>query len=200
MTLRIHNLSKSYDHIPVFQNVSLELEEGGVYCLMAPSGAGKTTLLRILMGLEAPDAGRVEGLDGRLISAVFQDDRLCPHLNAAGNIRLVDPVCSDAELRQELLALLPSDSLSKPVSSFSGGMRRRVSLLRAMQSRGEILLFDEPFNGLDEQIRQDAIHYVQKRRNGRTLLFTTHHMEEARALNASLFIWNEEALSWHQGI
>ena len=61
MTLRIHNLSKSYDHIPVFQNVSLELEEGGVYCLMAPSGAGKTTLLRILMGLEAPDAGRKTG-------------------------------------------------------------------------------------------------------------------------------------------
>ncbi len=62
MPLRIHNLSKSYDHIPVFQNVCLELEEGGVYCLMAPSGAGKTTLLRILMGLEAPDAGSVEGL------------------------------------------------------------------------------------------------------------------------------------------
>lgn len=200
MTLRIHNLSKSYDHIPVFQNVSLELEEGGVYCLMAPSGAGKTTLLRILMGLEAPDAGRVEGLDGRPISAVFQEDRLCLHLNAAGNIRLVDPVCSDAELRQELLALLPADSLSKPVSSFSGGMRRRVSLLRAMLSWGEVLLFDEPFNGLDEQIRQKAIQYVQKRRNHRTLLFTTHHMEEAKALNASLFIWDEEALSWHQGI
>ena len=58
MSLHIHNLSKSYDHIPIFQNVSLELEEGSVYCLMAPSGAGKTTLLRILMGLEAPDAGR----------------------------------------------------------------------------------------------------------------------------------------------
>ncbi len=182
MPLHIRHLSKSYHRIPVFQNVSLTLEDGGVYCLMAPSGCGKTTLLRILMGLEAPDAGSVEGLKNRQISAVFQEDRLCPHLNAAGNIRLVNPACSDAELTQELLTLLPADSLTRPVSSFSGGMRRRVSLLRAMLAKGEILLFDEPFNGLDEQNRQDAINYVQKKRNNRTLLFTTHHMEEARAL------------------
>ncbi len=197
MPLHIRHLSKSYHRIPVFQNVSLTLEDGGVYCLMAPSGCGKTTLLRILMGLEAPDAGSVEGLKNRQISAVFQEDRLCPHLNAAGNIRLVNPACSDAELTQELLTLLPADSLTRPVSSFSGGMRRRVSLLRAMLAKGEILLFDEPFNGLDEQNRQDAINYVQKKRNNRTLLFTTHHMEEARALKASCFGWDKYALSWH---
>lgn len=196
MPLHIHNLSKSYGSTPVFRNVNLTLEDGGVYCLMAPSGSGKTTLLRILMGLETPDAGTIEGLGARQISAVFQEDRLCPHLNAAGNIRLVNPACSDTKLHQELLTLLPADSLSKPVSAFSGGMRRRVSLLRAMLSRGELLLFDEPFNGLDEQNRQDAIHYVQKRRNGRTLLFTTHHMEEAQALGASCFVWDGNALAW----
>lgn len=197
MPLRIHNLSKSYDHTPVFWNVSLELKEGGIYCLMAPSGAGKTTLLRILMGLETPDTGTVDGLHLRRISAVFQEDRLCPSLNAAENIRLVDPFCSGPELQEELLALLPADSLTKPVSAFSGGMRRRVSLLRAMLSRGELLLFDEPFNGLDEQSRQSAIDYVRKRRNGRTLLFTTHHIEEAHALAAHLFTWDDAALTWH---
>ena len=196
--MEIHDLTKSFQDLRVLEGINLTLEEGKTYCLMAPSGGGKTTLMRILMGLEAPDGGSVEGLDGRPISAVFQEDRLCPHLNAAGNIRLVGSVCSDAELQEDLLALLPADSLLKPVSSFSGGMRRRVSLLRAMQSQGEILLFDEPFNGLDEQIRQDAVHYVQRRRNNRTLLFTTHHMEEARALKASLFVWDGEALSWHK--
>lgn len=200
MAIRVDHLSKSYDRLPVFRNVSLELAEGGVYCLTAPSGAGKTTLLRILMGLEMPDAGTVDGLSNRQIAAVFQEDRLCPHLDAAGNIRLVNPLCSDAELRQELLTLLPAESLAKPAASFSGGMRRRVSLLRAMQSRGEILLFDEPFNGLDEQIRQEAICYVQKRRNNRTLLFTTHHMEEARTLKASCFVWDKDALTWRGGI
>ncbi len=195
--LYIRNLGKSYRQNPVFQHVSMELKDDHVYCLTAPSGAGKTTFLRILMGLELPDEGAIDGLHTCRAAPVFQEDRLCPHLNAAQNISLVNPVCSGPKLRQELLALLPADSLDKPVSSFSGGMRRRVSLLRALLSPGTLLLFDEPFNGLDEQSRQDAINYVRKRRNGRTLLFTTHHIDEARALNASCFTWDVNKLTWH---
>ena len=142
MALAIHDLGKSYGGVPVFRHVELLLEEGGVYCLRAPSGAGKTTLLRILMGLERPDEGWVEGLKGRRVSAVFQEDRLCPALNAAENIRLADPGCSREALHRELLELLWEDSLAKPISTFSGGMRRRVSLLRALLSPGELLLFD----------------------------------------------------------
>lgn len=196
MTLYIHDLCKSYHGTPVFCHVNLTLEEGGVYCLMAPSGAGKTTLLRILMGLETPDAGTIKGLQNRTVAAVFQEDRLCLSLSAAENIRLIQPACSLSELDQELLSLLPADSLSRPVSSFSGGMCRRVSLLRAMLSKGELLLFDEPFNGLDEHSRAAAVSYVQKKRNGRTLLFTTHHAEEARALSARCFTWDDKALTW----
>lgn len=196
MSLRIRNLNKSYGHIPVFQNVSLDLEEGGVYCLMAPSGAGKTTLLRIMMGLETADSGTLDGFDHLQTAAVFQDDRLCPHLSAAGNIRLTAPDCPMDRLHQELLALLPEDSLSKPVSEFSHGMCRRVSLLRALLSSGSLLLFDEPFNGLDEQSRQTAINYVKRKRNGRTLLLTTHHPEEAMELAARPFLWDSEARTW----
>lgn len=196
MALAIHDLGKSYGGVPVFRHVELLLEEGGVYCLRAPSGAGKTTLLRILMGLERPDEGWVEGLKGRRVSAVFQEDRLCPALNAAGNIRLADPGCSREALRRELLELLQEGSLAKPISTFSGGMRRRVSLLRALLSPGELLLFDEPFNGLDDQSRQAAVDYVKKKRNGRTLLFTTHHPEEAEALRARCVIWEESLKTW----
>lgn len=197
--IHIHHLSKSYGGVPVFRHVDLSLEDGGVYCLMAPSGSGKTTLLRILMGLEQPDEGTVECRPARRTAAVFQEDRLCPDLDAAGNILLVDPVCSGAALRRELLALLPGESLNRPVSAFSGGMRRRVSLLRAMLSPGELLLFDEPFNGLDGQNRQAAMDYVREKRQGRTLLFTTHHEEEARALNARCFLWDPTARNWRAG-
>lgn len=194
----IRDLGKSYQGTFVFRHVNLRLAEGGVYCLMAPSGAGKTTLLRILMGLETPDEGEIEGFSGRQVSAVFQEDRLCPGLTAAENIRLVDPVCTREELLGELQALLPGDSLGKPVSEFSGGMCRRVSLLRALLSPGEILLFDEPFNGLDETNRQAAIRFVQERQNGRTLLFTTHHPEEAEALGAHCFMWEEGSRAWRE--
>lgn len=196
MAVRIHDLGKFYEGAPVFRHVKLLLEEGEIYCLRAPSGAGKTTLLRILMGLERPDEGYVEGLKGRPVSAVFQEDRLCPSLDAEGNVRLTAPACGRETIRQELLALLPEDSLGKPVSAFSGGMRRRVSLVRALLSPGQFLLFDEPFNGLDEQSRQAAFEYVEKRRNGRTLLFTTHHPEEAEALGARGLIWQEALRTW----
>ncbi|MCI8402145.1 MAG: ABC transporter ATP-binding protein [Lachnospiraceae bacterium] len=198
MTIQITELSKAYGGMTVFKNVNLRLEEGGVYCLTAPSGAGKTTLLRILMGLERQDTGRIAGIEGRRIAAVFQEDRLCPELDASENIRLIRPVCAGEELMRELSLLLPREEWSKPVSEYSGGMRRRVSLLRAMLSTGEILLFDEPFNGLDMQKRQEAIEYVKKRRNGRLLLFTTHHMEEAKALSAHLICWDQEEQTWRQ--
>ena len=194
--LWVQALEKSYEGVPVFKNVNVELLEGSVYCLTAPSGAGKTTFLRILMGLEAADSGRIGGRAKGRIAAVFQEDRLCPWLDAAGNIRLAAPCLEASVLRQELQKLLPEDSLQKPVAEFSGGMRRRVALLRALLSEGELLLFDEPFNGLDEETRQLAIEYAESRRKGRTLLFTTHHPEEALALNARRLLWEPELLTW----
>ena len=189
MPIEIQKLSKSYNGIPVFQNVDLHLEEGGIYCLMAPSGAGKTTLFRILMGLEKPDSGQITGLPTGPVAAVFQEDRLCPALTAQKNIQLIHPVITGETLRQELLQLLPEDSLDRPVSEFSGGMRRRVALIRAMLAPGQLLLMDEPFTGLDEDTREVAMEYVLAHRRGRTLLFTTHHVEEAERLGATRLRW-----------
>lgn len=197
--LSVQGLEKSYNGVPVFKNVNMKLRKGEIYCLTAPSGAGKTTFLRILMGLETADGGRIEGSAKENVAAVFQEDRLCPWLDATGNIRLVNPRLETEGLRQEISRLLPADSLSKPVAEFSGGMRRRVSLLRALLSEGELLLFDEPFNGLDEEMRRQALEYVKSRRNGRTLLFTTHHAEEARALHAQEIVWEPELLTWRTG-
>lgn len=197
MTYVIRGLCKSYNGNPVFSDVNLTLEEGKVYCLMAPSGAGKTTLLRILMGLERADAGTVTGMTGRRIGAVFQEDRLCPGLGAVKNVMFTDPSCTEEQVRRQLLSLLPEEALGKPVCEYSGGMRRRVSLVRAMAGRGEILLFDEPFNGLDEETRQIAMDYVKKERNGRTLIFATHHKEEGKALGACPVLWDEQKKTWN---
>ena len=196
MAIEIEKLSKSYNGVPVFQNVDLQLEDGGIYCLLAPSGAGKTTLFRILMGLEQADQGRIMGLPKGPVAAVFQEDRLCQTLTAQKNIQMVRPVITGEALRQELLLLLPKDSLEKPVSEFSGGMRRRVALMRAMLAPGQLLLMDEPFTGLDEDTRESAMEYVLTHRRGRTLLFTTHHVEEAIRLGATLIQWQEKERNW----
>lgn len=196
MLIIIQKLSKSYNGMPVFQNVDLQLEEGGIYCLLAPSGAGKTTLFRILMGLEQADEGKIFGLPAGPVAVVFQEDRLCPSLTAQKNIQMVHPVITGEELRQELLALLPEESLDKPVCEFSGGMRRRVALMRAMLAPGQLLLMDEPFTGLDEDTRESAMEYVLTHRRERTLLFTTHHVEEAIRLGATLIQWQERERNW----
>ena len=115
-----------------------------------PSGTGKTTLFRILMGLETPDSGTIDGLKNLKISAVFQEDRLLEGYDVLTNLRFVcRQRLSDAELSAYAAALLPQNALFQPVCEFSGGMKRRLSLLRALLVPFDLLILDEPFNGLD---------------------------------------------------
>ena len=185
MPLRIHNLSKSSDGQPVLSGVSAVLEEGNTYCLMGPSGAGKTTLLRILMGLERADSGRVEGLSGLRISAVFQEDRLCEGFTALENVRLAAaPSLSDADIRKALSAILPPQALDRPVSALSGGMKRRTAIGRALLAPFDLLLMDEPFTGLDEDTRRRTAAFIRERAAGRMILLSTHQEEDVRLFQA----------------
>ena len=165
----VRDLTKSYGDSLVLDHVSLDLESGCPCCLMAPSGAGKTTLFRILMGLETADSGTIEGLEGRSFSAVFQEDRLLEGYTALQNIRFVTGRGYPAhELTAIIKHLLPEDSLKKPVSEFSGGMKRRVAILRAILAPSEIILMDEPFTGLDEPV----ITFLEE--DGEILRFLDH--------------------------
>ena len=193
MPLRIHNLSKSFDGQPVLSGVSTVLEEGNTYCLMGPSGAGKTTLLRILMGLERADSGRVEGLSGLRISAVFQEDRLCERFTALENVRLAAaPSLSDADIRKALSAILPPQALDRPVSALSGGMKRRTAIGRALLAPFDLLLMDEPFTGLDEDTRRRTAAFIRERAAGRMILLSTHQEEDVRLFQARVLnFWQQ---------
>ncbi len=132
--IRIEHLNKSYHDRPVLQDLSLSIPIGQITAVMAPSGVGKTTLLRILMGLETADSGKIEGLDGLRLSAVFQEDRLCANLSPVSNIRLVT---GSSLSRQEILSALEqtglSDCAGQPARELSGGQRRGQSgSLRAL--------------------------------------------------------------------
>lgn len=180
----IRDLCKSYDGAPVLDRFSAVLKAGTVTGLMAPSGGGKTTLLRILMGLEAPDGGSIEGLEGLRLSAVFQEDRLCEGLDAASNIRLVTPGLSRQEAEEALRAVGLGECGGKKVREFSGGMRRRVAILRAMLARYDLLLLDEPFKGLDESTKALVMADTRRRWAGKTVLLVTHDPAELEAVGA----------------
>ncbi|HIV92421.1 MAG TPA: ATP-binding cassette domain-containing protein [Candidatus Eisenbergiella stercoravium] len=189
--IRIEHLNKSYHDRPVLQDLSLSIPIGQITAVMAPSGVGKTTLLRILMGLETADSGKIEGLDGLRLSAVFQEDRLCANLSPVSNIRLVT---GSSLSRQEILSALEqtglSDCAGQPARELSGGQRRRVALLRALLAPWDLLLLDEPFKGLDTETRKQIMDYVLlhfHKKPGRTALLVTHDESEASYMAGNVF-------------
>lgn len=192
--IRITNLNKSYGEKHVLSNFSAKFEKGKTTCIMAPSGAGKTTLLRILAGLETADSGQIDGLQGLKKSMVFQEDRLCDNLSASANIRLVRQKHffgrnkdAEIEISDAMKAVGLIGCENQPVREFSGGMRQRTALLRALYSDWDILFLDEPFKGLDEQTKKQVIQYTKEKCQGKTVIFVTHDHNEAKALGDILY-------------
>jgi len=195
-TVTVSHISKSYGSQTVLQDYTMTMEAGKRYLLMAPSGAGKTTLLRILTGLDHADLGQVTEIP-RPIGMVFQEDRLCEEYDAVCNIMLgMGQAIAGGRwggterllqfIRQEAALILPADCLTKPVKELSGGMRRRVALLRAVLSSSDVLVLDEPFSGLDEENRACCGEYLLARLKGRTLLATTHREEDVWLLQGEV--------------
>ena len=179
----VRNIAKAFSGKKLFSDVSLEIEKGASVCLMGPSGSGKTTLIRILAGLEKPDEGEVSGIDPKRISFVFQEDRLIEHASALTNCIL--PLKSK-DAKEKGMAALKELGLEgeewKPARKLSGGMARRVAIARAMLSDADVVFLDEPFKGLDKENHENAIRFVKKHAQGKTLIVVTHNMDEAKKL------------------
>ena len=186
MELHIKNLCKSYDGRPVLENVTFTAKPG-VTCVMAPSGAGKTTLLRILLGLETADSGTMRIPADCRWAAVFQEDRLLEQLDAMGNLRFVLGKGFRKAAAAALLAELGlGDVGGKPVRDFSGGMKRRLALARALLALSDILALDEPFAGLDGENRARALACVRRAAAEKPVLLVTHDEADAAELDAGL--------------
>lgn len=182
------HLYMSYGSNRVLEDLSVRFPEGRITCIMAPSGRGKTTLLRLLMGLEQPDSGEITGASGRKTAAVFQEDRLCPNLSAAANacLGLKRSEISTDRLIQSFREMRLEECLNRPVRSLSGGMKRRVAILRALLAHWDILFLDEPFQGLDADTRKQVLQTVRRQCAGRTVICVTHEEQDARELGAEL--------------
>ena len=169
-SLRVRDLGKSYHGRWIFRHVEQEFHGGEFLVLDTPSGSGKTTFFRCLCGLERPEEGGVSGID--TFSVQFQEDRLCEDYSAVKNLEMI---LGDAlQAREALTQLLPEEALEQPCSELSGGMKRRVSLVRAMEAGAQCVLLDEPFTGLDEENRKKAEAYIRQKAGERILMLATH--------------------------
>lgn len=180
--LEISHLTKRFGEKTLFEDLNLTLTAPAV--LWAPSGWGKTTLLRILMGLEPPTCGTVQGV-GK-VSAVFQEDRLCPQLTAVENVALVLPGAKTqykAQIEADFQQLgLDNTALALPARKLSGGQKRRAALLRALWAESDTLLLDEPFTGMDPETMKKAAALLKARCLNRNVLLATHDREAIAAL------------------
>ena len=180
--LTIEHLTKQFGEKTLFRDLCLTVE--GPAVLWAPSGWGKTTLLRILMGLDTPTAGRVQGVSRA--AAVFQEDRLCPQLTALQNVTLVLPG-SEKQYKGQIEADfqqlgMDTAALALPAAWLSGGQKRRTALLRALWAPSDTLLLDEPFTGMDPDTLAAAAALLRTRCGTEPVLLATHDREAIRLL------------------
>ncbi|MDR0293997.1 MAG: ATP-binding cassette domain-containing protein [Oscillospiraceae bacterium] len=179
-------LYKAFGEKRVLENVSHTFEAGKIHGVMGPSGCGKTTLLHILLGLLKPDAGTVSGANPGALSAVFQEDRLCERLGAGANVRLAAPQWRDRIALRALFEEMGLGGAEKtPVYELSGGMKRRVALLRALAAPSELIVMDEPFTGLDGAMKETVAGCVRRRLDGRTVIMATHSEGDLDLLGGS---------------
>ena len=183
--LTIRGICKSFEGRPVLEDVSFDFPEAAVTALRGPSGCGKTTLVNIILGLIEPDAGDVLMPASARTAAVFQEDRLIEHFSAARNVRLTAPASvTDKQIRSALSELGLAQEGEKRVSEFSGGMRRRVAVIRAALFQPQFLLLDEPFKGLDEEMRERTAAFLRRNCAQATTILVTHDETEAALMGA----------------
>lgn len=182
--LKLCNVSFSYGEKAVLKNFSLSVKGGECIALSGASGIGKTTVARLLLGLEKPQSGAVAAPDR--ISCVFQEDRLISSLNVKKNIQLVLRGKDDG-LVDDLLSRfgLSGDAKSR-IDSLSGGMKRRVAIIRAIAYAGDALILDEAFNGLDTQNKKIAAEIIKHEflDKNKPVLMISHIKEDMEMLNA----------------
>jgi ABC-2 type transport system ATP-binding protein len=197
--IRITNITKTFPTITALDNISLNIQKGEFFGLLGPNGAGKTTLMSLLVGYLNPDNGEIfineervtqDGLDTRKnIGLVPQSLALYDDISAQENLEIfgsffhIDKKILKERIKEKLESVQLYDRRKDKVKTFSGGMKRRLNLVASLLHDPPLILCDEPTVGIDPQSRNAIFDYLEMlNKQGKTIVYTTHYMEEAERL------------------
>ena len=190
--LTINHLSKSYGRVKALNDLNITIEAGNIYGLLGPNGSGKTTTLGIILGILKQDSGDFEWFDGvygekhRLkIGAILETPNFYPYLNADENLEIIRHIKNDNKANfDELLTLVNLKERRKSkFSTFSLGMKQRLAIAATLIGDPEVLIFDEPTNGLDPQGIAEVREILQKiARSGKTVIMASHILDEVEKI------------------
>ena len=202
MELRLEAVSHAYGEVAVLEDISLEIPQGNIVCVVGPSGCGKSTLLRLIGGLEKPASGRIMQVGApppgclNPLTFVFQDFALLPWRTVARNVSLVleDHGLPGDRSREIIADVLGRTGLEEFANALpkqlSGGMKQRVAIARALAVNPAVMLMDEPLSALDSQTREllmdDFVALWQ--RAPFTAVYVTHNLSEAVRLGHSIVV------------
>lgn len=184
------NVSVNFGDKQVLKNLNLTIKQGELIGIMGASGIGKTTFVKLLLGLIKPSSGKIYGLENIKFSAVFQEDRLCENFDAIANVKMVlSSNVTTEEVEKEFAKVYLTDYKGKAVGKLSGGMKRRVAMVRAVMAQSDVIILDEPLKGLDEALKEMVLSYLKESLAGRTMILVTHDKAEVEALHAKLLFF-----------
>lgn len=193
--MELRDITKSYNNNIILKNINVEFQEGKVLSILGPSGCGKTTLLNVIAGLVKQDSGKLVNLKNKKISYVFQEPRLLNNMTVYENIRFVLLNEKGYEKKEEEIEeYLEETGLLEYKDYYpnelSGGMKQRVSLVRAFIYSSDVILMDEPFQSLDLQLKLSLITYFKKlwEKDRRSIIFVTHDITTSILLGDEICI------------
>ncbi|MCD2345525.1 ABC transporter ATP-binding protein [Clostridium guangxiense] len=196
MEIKLEDIKKKYNNLKVIENFNMSFSSDKVHCIFGPSGCGKSTLLNIITGIITSYSGKIEGMEDKSFSYVFQENRLLPWLSVEGNIMFVlESNYSKREAEKISEKYIDLVKLSKFKNNFprelSGGMKQRVSIARALAYNGDIIVMDEPFKGLDMELKTSLMNFIVNhcKYNNKLFIYTTHDTFEAAYMADNIYVF-----------